>query len=126
MVHGIEGVLLFSKNPRKLADFYTNVVGLPEAMEIAMGEKEEAGFVFTLEEGGNFAILHHDKVTGVNKQPERLLINFEVDDIEKEAGRMKDEGAKLVQEVYHVEDYGFIATFADVDGNYFQLVKTRD
>jgi len=31
----------------------------------------------------------------------------------------------LVQDTYHIEGYGYISTFEDVDGNYFQLVQVR-
>ena len=58
--------------------------------------------------------------------PGRYILNFEVDNIEEEVKRVKNAKAKLVKDIYHVEDYGYIATFEDPDGNYFQLVKTRD
>jgi len=32
---------------------------------------------------------------------------------------------ELVADIYHIQDYGYIATFEDPDGNYFQLVKTK-
>ena len=54
------------------------------------------------------------------------MFNLEVDDIEKEVKRLKHARAKLVQDIYHIEDYGKIATFEDVDGNYFQLVQVRE
>ena len=54
-----------------------------------------------------------------------MMINFEVDKIEPEVERVKKAGAKLIQEIYHVESYGYIATFEDIDGNYFQLVQVQ-
>ena len=54
------------------------------------------------------------------------MFNLEVDDIEKEVERLKKAMVKLIQDIYHIEDYGKIATFEDVDGNYFQLVQTRE
>ena len=54
------------------------------------------------------------------------MINLEVDDIEKEVERLKKAKVKLIQDIYHIEDYGKIATFEDIDGNYFQLVQVRE
>jgi len=62
---------------------------------------------------------------GKNKNPERIIFNIEVDDIEKEAKRLKEAKVMLVQDTYHIEGYGYIATFEDIDGNYFQLVQVR-
>lgn len=53
------------------------------------------------------------------------MLNIEVDDEEKEVKRLKDAGVKMVADIYHVEGYGHIATFEDVDGNYFQFVQVR-
>jgi len=38
---------------------------------------------------------------------------------------LKKAGVKVVAEIYHVEGYGWLATFEDLDGNYFQLVQVR-
>ena len=54
-----------------------------------------------------------------------LMINIEVDDIKKEEKRLKDAKVKQVKPIYHVEEYGYISTFADPDGNYFQIVQVR-
>lgn len=82
-------------------------------------------FGFEVKGSSDLYIMHHSKVKGKSKQPERFIVNFEVDNIEKEVARLKKAKVKLVQDIYHVEDYGQIATFSDVDGNYFQLVQVR-
>lgn len=125
MILGLEAVLLSSEHPRKLAEFYKDKVGLKQTMEMEIGEGEE-GFSFDMKGSANLYILHHSKVKGNNTKPERIMFNLEVDDIEKEVKRLKKAGVKLIQDIYHVEEYGMIATFEDVDGNYFQFVKTRE
>ena len=70
--------------------------------------------------------LHHSKIKGKNKQPERYMINFEVKNIEEAVGKLKKNKVKMVADIYHVQDYGQIATFEDIDGNYFQLVQVRE
>ncbi len=126
MILGLEAVLLFSQNPRKLADFYKDKVGLKLSMEMEIGERGEKAFSFDMKGSANLYITHHAKVKGKNAQPERIMFNLEVDDIEKEVKRLKKAGVKLIKDIYHVQEYGMIATFEDVDGNYFQLVKTRE
>lgn len=125
MVRGVDSVTLFSANAKKLADFYKTKVGLKCTVEAEMGEKGEGLYGFEFKKGSGFYIIDHSKVKGRNKQPERYIINFEVDNIEKEVKRLEKEKVKKIQDIYHVEDYGYIATFEDSDGNYFQLVKVR-
>jgi len=125
MIRGIESILLFSENAKKLAKFYREVVGLKQTMEAEMGEGDENYFGFKIGKGPELGIMDHSKVKGKNKNPERIIFNLEVDNIKKEAKRLTTAKAKKVQDIYHVEGYGYIATFADVDGNYFQLVQVK-
>lgn len=125
MIKGIEAILIGSNNAKKLAEFYRGVVGLKIRTVMEIGEKEDKGYDFDLQQGALY-ILDHSKVKGKNKDKSRIMINFEVDNIEKEVKKIRKAGAKLVQDIYHVEDYGYIATFEDLDGNYFQLVKTKE
>ena len=125
MIKGIEGILLGSTNATKLAKFYREVVGLKQTMEFEMGEKNEKGFAFEFGSGSGLYINDHSKVKGKNKNPERLILNFEVGDIEKEVKRLKKEKVRVKQDIYHLEGYGYIATFVDPDGNFFQLVQVK-
>ena len=124
MIKNIEGILLGSDNAKRLADFYKTKVGLKLTMEAELGEKGEGLYIFEMK-GCGLYIMDHSKVKGANKQPGRFIFNLEVDNIEKEFKRLLTAKVKKVQDVYHVEDYGKIATFEDVDGNYFQLVQTK-
>ena len=123
MVKGIEGILLGSANAKKLAKFYRETVGITQTMEFEMGENNEKGFAFEFKGSSGFYIMDHSSVKGLNKTPERLIINFEVDNIEKETARLKRSKVKIKQDIYHLENYGYIATLVDPDGNFFQLVQ---
>ncbi|OGK08919.1 hypothetical protein A2767_04205 [Candidatus Roizmanbacteria bacterium RIFCSPHIGHO2_01_FULL_35_10] len=125
MIRGIEGILLFSEDAKKLAYFYKEKVGLKITFEAVMGETDDM-YEFKMKNGSPLYVIHHSKVKGKNKQPERMMFNLEVDDIEKEVKRLDKAGVKKTQNVYHVEGYGYIATFSDIDGNYFQLVQVRE
>ena len=124
MIKGIESILIGSENAKVLADFYKEKVGLELTNEMEMGEGGEKGFEFALS-GCGLYIMDHSDVKGKSSQPQRVMFNLEVDDIEKEVQRLKDTGAKVVADTYHLEGYGYIATFEDVDGNYFQLVQVK-
>ncbi len=126
MVKFIEGLLIGSENAKALADFYKEKVGLKQTNEFEMGEDGTSGFEFSFDSGSGFYIMDHSKVKGKNSNSDRILINLEVDDIEAEVKRLEDVGVKKIADIHHVEDYGYIATFEDIDGNYFQFVKTRE
>lgn len=125
MIKGIEAVLLSSENAANLAKFYEEKVGLKLGEEMEIGEAGEKGYEFNFGEGSNLYILDHSKVKGKSANPERVMFNLEVSDIEDETKRLKAAGVKVTQDVYHVEGYGLIATFEDPDGNYFQFVQVR-
>ena len=125
MIRAIESIILFSENAKKLAKFYRVSVGLKQTLEAELGENNEELFGFEIGKGSGLSIMDHSKVKGANKNPERIIFNLEVDDIKKEAKRLTAAKVKKIQDIYHIEGYGYIATFADVDGNYFQLVQVR-
>ena len=129
MVQGLESVTLFSENATRLAQFYREKVGLEVELVGEMGEDgndDDKVYEVKLGEGSGLYIVDHSEVKGKNKEPQRIIINLEVDKIEPEFERLKKEGVKVVQEVYHLQEYGLIATFEDSDGNYFQLVQVKE
>lgn len=124
MIRGMEAILLSSQSAKKLAKFYRETVGLKQSSVMEIGDKGEQGFEFPLK-GMSIYILDNSKVKGKNKQPARIMFNLEVDDIRKEVARLKKKKVKVVEDIYHIEEYGYVATFQDVDGNHFQFVQTR-
>lgn len=72
----------------------------------------------------HLTIGEHSEVKGKAKEPQRIILNLETDQVEKEFERIKKTGAKVIKEPYNPgEAEGMlIATFADPDGNYFQLM----
>lgn len=125
MIRGFEALNLFTSSAKKLAAFYKDKVGLTIAFEGVMGEHEEEVYELKVGKGPSLYIMDHSKVKGKNKNPDRIIFNIEVDDIKKETAKLKAAKVKIIQPTYHVEGYGWISTFADVDGNYFQLVQVK-
>ena len=126
MIRGIDSILLFSQSAKKLANFYKTKVGLKVTMEAVMGEHEEEMYEFAIKKGApGLYIIDHSEVKGKAKDPKRFMFNLEVDNIEKEVARLKKAGVKVIADIYHVENYGHVSTFEDLDGNYFQFVQVR-
>jgi len=115
----LNSVLIGSENPQRLAEYYTKLFGTP----VMEGE----GDTYTTWVLGNGAVTvgPHDQVKGKNAQPGRVIWNVESDDVKGDATRFAAAGAIVVAEPYTAGDSGdyWIATFADPDDNYFQLVS---
>jgi hypothetical protein len=60
-------------------------------------------------------------MVGQTKDPGRIMFNFETPQVKEEYERIKALGGVVIAEPYELEG-GWIATLADPDGNYFQLV----
>lgn len=114
-------ILIGSADPARMTEFYTRVFGEPVwDMGGYTGWQIGSGFV---------TVGPHDQVSGSNGEPGRLIWNIETADVQGEFERMKAAGATVVREPYDPGEgseqsgQGLIATFADVDGNYFQLMS---
>jgi predicted enzyme related to lactoylglutathione lyase len=112
-----DNILIGSANPDLLVDYYTKVLGKPAMSDGGYtGWQIGAGFV---------AVGPHSEVTGKNSQPGRLIWNISTADVKGEFERMKAAGAIVVREPYSFEGFpdSWIATLADPDDNYFQLMS---
>lgn len=116
----LDSVMICSDNPKKLVSFYKDVFGADPAWE-------GGDFSAFMTGASGIVIGPHDKVKGKSKNPERYMINYSIPEkmFKKEVDRVKKiKGAKLIQKPYRPDEEGsmWIATFADPDGNYFQIV----
>lgn len=111
-------LMIGSSDSKALADFYSTVLDKKPDMD------EEGGwFAFSIG-SGSIAIGPHSEISGTNKEPGRLMLNFESDDPRAEFDRVKATGATVVKEPYIAGDERgemIMSTFSDPDGNYFQI-----
>ncbi len=107
-------IMLGSEKPKVLGEFYEKVLGKPDYS----GEGWSGWTVGS----SNFAVGEHSEVKGKAKEPQRIILNFESRTYRKDYERIKGLGAKVVKDLYEFEG-GWIATFADPDGNYFQVTS---
>lgn len=113
----LNSILIGSGDPERLAAYYTKLFGEPGwNMEPYVGWQLGQGYL---------TIGSHDEVHGPNTQPGRLIWNIETPDVQEEFDRLVAAGATVIKEPYTLgegDEVGTLCTFADPDGNYFQLV----
>lgn len=113
-------ILIGSENPERLIEYYTKLFGKPSM------EDGDGGYAGWQIGSGWVTVGPHDQVHGKNLQPGRLLWNLESADVKADFNRFKGAGAIVIREPYVMEEdavQGTIATFADPDDNYFQLMS---
>lgn len=114
------GILIGSDDPRRLTDYYRALFGDPTW--------DDGGFTTWLIGSGGISIGAHSEVHGKNAHPGRLIWNIESGDVKGDFERLKAAGAIVVREPYNFEEFQdiWIATFADPDDNYFQLISPME
>ena len=112
----LNSVMIGTKQPKVLAAFYEKVLGKPaEMVDLKNGFWGwQVGTTY-------FSVLDHSEMGGRSKDPGRVMLNFETPQVKEEFKRIKALGGIAIKEPYEM-DGGWIATLADPDGNYFQLV----
>lgn len=112
----LDSVLVFSDHPKKLGAFYKKVFGKKPGWS--------GGDYFGYDVGGSyFMVGPHKDVKGKTKDAKRIMINFSTKNVKAEFARIKKLGAKVIAVPYQPKESPdmWLATFADPDGNYFQL-----
>jgi predicted enzyme related to lactoylglutathione lyase len=114
----LNSVMIGTKQALALAAFYEQVIGKPADMV-----DKEQGF-WGWQVGSTFlGVLDHSAMVGNAKEPGRVMFNFETPQVKQEFERIKGLGGKVIHEPYEMGQ-GWIATLADLDGNYFQLMTS--
>ncbi len=112
----LNSVMIGTKRLKEMGAFYEKVLGKPADMA-----DEEYGFYGWQAGSSYFSVLDHSEMAGSAKDPGRVMFNFETTQVKEEFERIKALGAVVIKAPYEMEG-GWIATLADPDGNYFQLV----
>lgn len=110
----LNSIMIGTSQIQVMGEFYEKVVG----RKSDMSEGGWYGWKF----GDCFlGVGEHSEVSGTSKEPQRIILNLETKEVKEEFERIKAIGAKVIKEPYEMGG-GWIATFADPDGNYFQLM----
>ena len=112
-------ILIGSEDPQRLVDYYTRLFGPGWS---------DGGYTGWQLGNGNVSIGPHSEVKGRSAHPGRIIWNIESTDVKGDFERFKAAGATVIAEPYTFEQApgSWIATFADPDDNYFQLMSPMD
>ncbi len=114
----LNSMMMSSDQPKVMAEFYEKVLDKKPDMVDGDWYGFNVGPMF-------LGIGLHDKIHGKAKDADRIIINFETKEVQKEFDRIKALGATVIKEPYQMDPKQpmLIATFADPDGNLFQLMS---
>jgi predicted enzyme related to lactoylglutathione lyase len=110
--------MIGTRQPEAMAEFYEKVFQRPADMADGNWHGWQIGSSF-------FSIGEHSEMQGESKEGGRVMFNFQTADVKMEFERIKELGAEVIKEPYDMGGM-WIATFADPDGNYFQLMSAWD
>lgn len=121
MFRNVGAVLFNSEDPQRLVRFYRDVLGL----ETSFGGEDGAEFPVGAVRIG---LWQHSEVHGRARDPDRVIVNFLVDDVSAEYERLRGKGVDFIKSPTD-EDWGgspvTLATFRDPDGNLLQLLQFK-
>lgn len=106
---------LTSEQPEALTTWYREVLELEQS---DFGE-----WAFKVGESAYIVIDGHSETVGRAQEPQRVLINFVVADIDADYRRLQVKGVEFIRQPEREPWGASIATFLDPDGNYLQLIE---
>jgi predicted enzyme related to lactoylglutathione lyase len=110
----LNSIMVGTSQPQVLADFYAKVFNRPADMVEGDWHMWQAGSC-------SLSVGEHSEVTGQAKEPSRIILNLETTAVKEEFDRLNALNVTVIKEPYEM-GRGWIATLADPDGNYIQLM----
>jgi len=107
----IRNVTFMSDDPRRLADFWSAVLGLSE-------RRDEAAETICADADWSYPRLTFQKVTDSAARPRRLHLDLSADDRGVEVERVRSLGASVEREVVTADGWTW-TVMSDPDGNEF-------
>ncbi|HVG80541.1 MAG: VOC family protein [Candidatus Rokuibacteriota bacterium] len=117
-ITGLAGVLVWTEQERfgDMARFYRDTLGLTP-------RSSKDDFINFDWAGVRLSVGVHDRVRGASRDPLRVMIHLTVDDIRAVHSRLARAGVVFTRAPEREEWGGWVATFADPDGNTLQLMQ---
>ncbi|MEO8611467.1 MAG: VOC family protein [Chloroflexota bacterium] len=110
----LNSIMIGTAQSKVMAAFYEKVFGRPADMTEGDWHMWQVGSCA-------ISIGEHSEVKGQSKEPSRIMLNLETKAVKEEFERLKNANATIVKEPYEMGG-GWIATLADPDGNFIQLM----
>jgi len=125
-VNGIGGVFIYSNNPKRLAEWYAQHLGIDLKTEEAQGAYYTEIWYRDIDSPRKklhtvFAIMRATELLGANRR--ETMINYRVDDLEALAQQLKADGIAVepITTQRDAEGYGKFTHLKDLDGNRIEL-----
>ena len=116
MITALAGVTLWTDNLERLVAFYRDTLGL-------IMRSHHGDFVNFELGSARLNLGLHDRVSGQSRDPFRVMVHLEVEDIHGLHRRLAEEGVEFIR-VPELEEWGgWVATLLDPDGNVLQLLQ---
>jgi predicted enzyme related to lactoylglutathione lyase len=117
-IEGLAGVLIWTEADRfpAMARFYRDTLGLTP-------RSAKPDFINFDWSGVRLSVGVHDQVRGASGEPLRVMVNLTVADIRAAHERLTRAGVDFTRAPAREEWGGWVATFADPDGNVLQLMQ---
>lgn len=129
MIDGIGGVFLFSNDPKKLAAWYRDCLGIAAAGEDSECNSVYATFDYRDLESPEikrtiaWAIMRTDQ--DINGKPRTGQINYRVKNMGEVLSQLKSKGV-MIEKTAEYPEYGSFAWVSDPDGNKIELWEPSD
>ncbi len=107
----LDGIIIATDQPAVMANWYAAILGATQDGDNIVRHDDLQIIVFP-----------HDAVSGRAPQPERIMVNFHVDDIDAFTAHANSLGATW-KRPFECEAFGLMATLEDPDGNYVQFLQ---
>jgi predicted enzyme related to lactoylglutathione lyase len=111
----LNSIMIGSSQPRVMGEFYEKVLGRPADMMEGDWYSWQVGNCF-------LGIGEHSEVSGPAKEPSRIILNLETRQVKEEFERLQGMNVTVIKAPYELDGM-WIATLADPDGNYIQLMS---
>ena len=116
MIEGVVGVIIWTQDLDRLSAFYRETLGLepysehPDSVSFRWGDMR-------------LRVATHSHIEGLSKDPIRIMVNLGVTDIHAVHKALVAKGVSFSRPPEQEEWKGWVATFADPDGNTLQLLQ---
>jgi predicted enzyme related to lactoylglutathione lyase len=121
-IDGVVGILVWTSAEQfdAMAAFYAEVLELP----VRTRRDGFVSFAWPGRSDVRLTVSVHDGVAGSTREPDRLMVNLGVRDIDAVARRLDAAGIRFSRAPTAEGWGGWIATFHDPDGNTLQLLQS--
>lgn len=116
MIRGLAGAIIWTDDLSRMVNFYRDTLGMTP-------NSERPHFVSFKWGSVKLGIGAHSGVEGASRDPYRVMVNLDVEDIHATHERLLDAGVTIIRPPEREHWGGWVCTFSDPDGNILQLLE---